>query len=370
MPALAATGSLTVMSSRRGSRTGRSWRYPAGMSSPTRAVTVGIVGAGLRGRMFADALAGLPDVAVIGFAEAAEPAAASAAAATGLPVLPSHQALLERLDPDAVIVATPDFAHRQAAVDAAHAGKHLLVEKPLATTVADAEAIATAVQASGVHATVAFENRWNPHCVQAKAAASSGGLGDPLTFTATLSNSLYVPLQMLSWAARSSPLWFLLPHTVDLALWLTERAPTSVTAVGSRGFLQSKGIDVWDVVHVLLTLEGGATVNLTSTWVLPEPSPGIVDFRFRLTGTAGSVSADLADQGLTITTDRHRSVWPLAGHIGGQPVGAPVFMAREFAAGLAAGRQVGPGVDHGLLVTRVLAAAERSLATNGQPQPL
>jgi predicted dehydrogenase len=95
---------------------------------------IGIVGAGLRGRLFADALAGRPDVALAGFAEPSPQAAAHATRATGLPVVDGHGALLE-LGLDAVIVATPDFAHRDVAVDLAQAGVHLLIEKPLATDV-------------------------------------------------------------------------------------------------------------------------------------------------------------------------------------------------------------------------------------------
>ncbi len=328
-------------------------------------LTVGIVGAGLRGRMFASALSGQPGVEVVGFAEPSPRAAEGARAATGLPVHPDHRALLDAADPDAVIVATPDFAHREPAVDVAAAGKHLLVEKPLATTLDDAHAIADAVRAGGGRCLVGFENRWNPHVVRALAAVESGALGRPVTASAVLSNTYHVPTRMLSWAARSSPAWFLMPHTVDLVTALTGQRPVSVTAAGSRGLLAARGVDTWDVVHALVVFDGGATASLSSAWVLPDAHEGIVDFRFSLIGTDGSVRADVGHQGLTVVTDALRSEWPLAGRIGPADVGAAPWMAQHFAHALLEGAELGPDVEHGLLVTRTICAIERSLDTRG-----
>ncbi|TCC28838.1 Gfo/Idh/MocA family protein [Kribbella sindirgiensis] len=324
-------------------------------------VTIGIVGAGLRGRLFAEALEGQPDVTVVGLAEPSVKVAEEARAATGLPVTASHAELLGAFDPDAVIVATPDFAHRQIAVDVAEAGKHLLIEKPVATTVDDARAIAAAVHRAGVRCLVGFENRWNPHVVQAKAAIAN--LGRPITASATLSNSFFVPTTMLSWAAQSSPAWFLLPHTLDLVLWLTGRKPESVSAVGSRGVLAERGIDTWDVVHALVTFDDGSTATLSSAWTLPDAGDGIVDFRFQVIGTGGSVTADLSHQGLTVVSDKHRSVWPVSGRIGRSQVGPAVWMVQDFAAGLVDGGDLGPGIDHGVLVTQIICAIEDSIST-------
>ncbi len=324
-------------------------------------VTIGIVGAGLRGRLFAEALEGQPDVTVVGLAEPSVKVAEEARAATGLPVTASHAELLETFDPDAVIVATPDFAHRQIAVDVAEAGKHLLIEKPVATTLDDALAIAEAVHRSGVRCLVGFENRWNPHVVQAKAAMAS--LGEPITASATLSNSYFVPTTMLSWAAQSSPAWFLMPHTLDLVLWLTGRKAVAVSAVGSRGVLAQRGIDTWDVVHALVTFDDGSTATLSSVWTLPDAGDGIVDFRFQVIGTEGSVTADLAHQGLTVVSDKYRSAWPVSGRIGRSQVGPAVWMVQDFAAGLVDGGDLGPDIDHGVLVTQIICAIETSITT-------
>lgn len=328
-------------------------------------LTVGIVGAGLRGRLFAEALRTQPGVEVAGFAEPSETTAKAAHASTNLPVFASHNELLAEQKPDAVIVATPDFAHREVAVDVAASGRHLLVEKPLATNLGDARAIADAVRRGGGRCLVGFENRWNPHAVKAHAAVAGGALGAPITYSATLSNSYYVPTQMLSWAAASSPAWFLMPHTVDLLLWLTGRAPVTVSAVGSRGVLRARGIDTWDVVHALITLDDGTTANLSSTWVLPDAGEGIIDFRLTLVGTEGALSVDMGHQGLTVVSDKYRSDWPLNGRVGRSEVGMAVWMAQDFAAALIDGTEIGPDVGHGVLVTEVICAVERSLELGG-----
>lgn len=329
---------------------------------------VGIVGAGIRGRLFAQALAGVPGVEVIGLADSSERVANEAREATGLAVHASHDEMLET-GPDAVIVATPDFAHKDAAVAAANAGCALLLEKPVATSLADAYAIRDAVRATGVRCMVGFENRWNPHLVRVGEAVHQGELGAVASQSYTLSNTYFVPTQMLSWAAKSSPAWFLMPHTTDLAIWLADSRPVEVFATGSRGLLEQRGVDTWDVVHALVTFENGSTANLTSAWILPESMDGIVDFTFQVIGSNGSVRGDLGHQGLVMATDQQRSLWPVGGTVPGELIGAPVWMARHFVRQLETGTELSPSLDEGVLVTEVICAIERSLAS-GQKEPV
>ncbi|HYI24428.1 MAG TPA: Gfo/Idh/MocA family oxidoreductase, partial [Thermomicrobiales bacterium] len=311
-------------------------------------IRVGIVGAGLRGRMYTAALAESPVAEVAAFAEPSAAVAAAAQRDTGIPVVSTHTDLLVQFDLAAVIVATPDFAHRDASVAAALAGKHLLIEKPLAMSVAEAHEIRDAVRAGGATCLVGFENRWNPHIVQAQRAIVEGAIGSHITTSATLSNTYHVPATMLSWSARSSPAWFLMPHTVDLVTHLSGRVPASVMAVASSGVLQARGIDTIDVVHALITLEDGTTASLTSSWTLPEGNDAIVDFRFQVVGTEGAIAADPIHQGLSLITDRQRTQGTLSGRIGSSLVGAPVWMAQEWVDCLDRGESLGPGVDQGV----------------------
>src|SRR5690606_16563041 len=179
----------------------------------------------------------------------------------------------------------------------------------------------------------------------------------------------FVPLEMLSWAGRSSPVWFLMPHTVDVVTWLADSPVASVRAVGSRGILREQGVDTWDAVQALLTFENGSSATLTSSWVLPGSTPSVVEFTYSLNGSEGAVRADVIDQGLTVFGAAARRQGPLSGPIGGQLVGAPVWMMREFISSLVAGTFSGPDLRTGLAVSGVLLAIEESLRTGDTVTP-
>ncbi len=321
---------------------------------------IGIVGAGTRGRMYLRALRTVPGVEVAAVADASLPTAEAIARDLGVRTYPSHTALFHGERLDAVVIATPDFAHRTPALDAARAGLHLLIEKPLASTVEDATAIRDAVDAAGVQCMVAFENRWNPAFVRARAAIDSGTVGDVVAQSAHLSNTYAVPLSMLAWSAQSSPGWFLMPHTVDLAIWLSGKRPARVYGTGFRGQLARRGIDTWDGIHALLTFEDGTSATLESLWVLPESMPSVVDFKYRLIGSDAALYIDQQDQGLWYAGERLEFPATSVLEVDGTPQGFPTWMAISFARSLLAGKVVSPGVDHGLLVTRIVQAIHES----------
>ena len=324
---------------------------------------IGIVGCGIRGRLFQRALASVGGVAVSGMCDPSPSARDLASRQFDGPVLEWYEDVYA-LGLDAAIVATPDFAHREPAVAAATAGLTLMVEKPLATTIEDAQAIQDAVAAARVECLVAFENRWNPHFVRARQLAVDGQLGLVTTMTGVLSNTYYVPLQMLSWASSSSPGWFLMPHLVDLALWMSDQGPVSVVARGTRGELVSRGVNTWDTIHALLSLDGGAVANLQSSWVLPESRPWLVDFRFETVGSQGATAVDMNNQGLHTATKTWATPWVLPADVNGEEQSMAAWMVRSFAERLLTEEPLVPGVGHGLLVTRIVEAIHSSASTN------
>src|SRR5690606_23752329 len=147
-------------------------------------------------------------------------ARAMAAQAPGASVHTDYRALIDDPRVDAVSVATPDFTHTPIILAALAAGKHVLSEKPLATTLEEAEQIAAAAKASPAKLMVDFHNRANPALVALHDAVAAGEIGRPVHGFAKLSNTTFVPLSMLSWAARSSALWFLGSHLVDVLRYI------------------------------------------------------------------------------------------------------------------------------------------------------
>lgn len=326
---------------------------------------IGIIGAGSRGKIFADVIRSKPEVTLAGIADPyARPEWVG-----DTPHYDHHSQLIARGELDAIVVATPDQTHRDPVIAAAEAKLPMLVEKPFATSIHDSEEMAQAVARNEVPLVIGFENRWNPHIVRIREALDAGELGHPVWQHAELSNTQYVPCEMLPWAAESSPVWFLMPHTVDLVTWMAGSPVTSVHAVGSRGILRQKGIDTWDAVQALLTFENGSSATLISSWLLPESAPSIVEFTYDFNGTDGAVRANIADQGITLLTDRARNQAPLAGPIAGQLVGAPVWMMHAFLDSLERQTSGSPGLRQALEVGMVLSAIEESVTTRVTVEP-
>jgi predicted dehydrogenase len=200
--------------------------------------------------------------------------------------------VLENPAVHAVSLATPDHLHRDLAVAAAQAGKHILVEKPLATTVADAEAIVQAVQANGVKLMVDFHNRVNPPMVNARSAIQRGEVGAPTYIYARLSNTTQVPTGMLRWASQSSALWFLASHMIDLVRWMLDDEVARVYAVSRTGILRGLGVDAPDFHVATVEFKHGAVAVFEHAWILPTSHATVKDLKLEILGSQGAIYID------------------------------------------------------------------------------
>jgi len=266
----------------------------------------------------------------------------------------------------AVSIATPDFAHYDVALRMIDAGKHLLIEKPLATDVDEAESIVTSAQQAGLTLMVDFHNRWSMPFVKARETVERGAIGSPVMGYARLSNTLYVPTQMLSWAARSGPQWFLLPHTVDLMRWLTGDEAHEVYATAGRHVLKQRGIDAYDAIQAVVKFEN-CFATFETSWINPESSPSVVEFLFFLTGETGRISIDNTKQGLEIGSESF--VYPRPGPLDiahGKPGTFMVQPVYHFVDCVLDNRNPLATGGDGLAVTKIIAAIERSIE-NGTP---
>jgi predicted dehydrogenase len=206
-----------------------------------------------------------------------------------------------------VSIATPDFAHTEPALRMIEAGKHVLIEKPMTTRVKDARRILDEAKRKGVRIMVDFQNRWNPVFASAKRAVSEGRIGKPIMGYARLSNPLRVPLKMLSWASKSGPEWFLLPHILDLVGWLVGETPIEVHANGRRGILEEKGVTAYDSIQAMVKF-GSFFATFESSWILPDSWPSLVDFNLTLLGSRGRIGAEGDRQGIDIAAEGYD--WP------------------------------------------------------------
>ncbi|MCY3833847.1 MAG: Gfo/Idh/MocA family oxidoreductase [Chloroflexi bacterium] len=286
-------------------------------------------------------------------------------------VYTDYRALLARSDIAAVSIATPDFAHREIAVAAAQAGKHILVEKPLATTVEDADAILQAVAKAGVKLMVDFQNRVNPPFMAARASLQNGDLGDLKYIYARLSNTKYVPTRMLPWAGQSSALWFLACHTLDLACWLLADKPKRVYAVSRSGVLRELGIDTQDFHIAIVEFERGTVVTLENSWILPESEPNVFNFKMELLGSDGALYINTSDHRMVeMYSGADHSLPDTLGLIrdadSGRLSGFVLQAIARFVEAVVDDAPVLATGEEAALVTRVLTAIEES-AREGQP---
>lgn len=259
-------------------------------------------------------------------------------------------------------IATPDFAHRDASLLMIDAGKDLLIEKPLATTIEDAEAITNAAKKRGIRMMTDFQNRWNPTFVQAKMALESGELGFPVSAYTCLSNSIQIN-EWLSWTAKSGPQWFLGPHIVDLVRWLFGQEAKKVFAVGRREILKGIGFDTYDAYQAQIIFED-AFATVESSWIVPPTWPGL-DFRMEMQTSKGKLRLEPTAPGFTISTNTQFK-WPF---IGGrqdaygkmfgffrEPILHFIDCVREDAPCLV-------DIEDGLKVTKIICAIEESIQT-------
>ncbi len=256
------------------------------MSGPR--VRIGIVGAGIWGRNHALALASHPPAELAIICDRDEARARQLAEEHGCAWTTSLDELAAS-DVQAVTIATPDHLHAAPTLQMLASGKHVLVEKPLATTVADARRMVEAAEAAGVKFMVDFHARWHPLFMGAKEYVESGKVGDPVLAYARLSDTIYVPTEMLPWAGNSGPEWFLFPHVMDVVRWILGSEPVEVFARGHRGVLEERGIHCWDAIQALFEFENGAVCTFETAWILPNSYSNVVDNRLSVVGSRGGL---------------------------------------------------------------------------------
>lgn len=259
-----------------------------------------------------------------------------------------------------VSVVTPDFAHRDVSLMIIEAGKNLIVEKPLATNVEDAQAITDAAISKGVKFMTDFQNRWNPPFIQAKQNLKSGEFGEPVSAYIRLANSIMIT-EWLSWSAKSGPQWFLGSHIVDLVCWLYGEKPIKVFATGKRKVLKSQGLDVYDAIQAQLIFENSfATID--TSWIVPKSWPAL-DFRMDILTTNGKMEIEPTFNGIMVSTDKEYKIPFIAGRQDGfgrmfgffkEPILHFIDHVRDNIPCLV-------GIEDGLINTKIIAAIEKSI---------
>lgn len=250
---------------------------------------VGIIGTGMMGTTYAEALATQVARARL-VAVAGGTRAGALGAAYGTLVEPTPDALLARSDVDVVVIATPHTTHLPLALAAAAAGKHIYLEKPMALTVAECDAILAAARAAGVRVTVASQARYNDIARRAKALIDDGTVG--------AIRMIRITSPTVGWDVPADG-WFVDPaeggafldwgpHGVDTLRWFTTSEAT--LAFGTfANFGQIPAVD--PSAMVTYRMASGAMAQLWMSYEIPAPGLGSY-MQWLLVGEHGMVEFD------------------------------------------------------------------------------
>ncbi len=224
-----------------------------------RPMRVGVIGCGYWGSKLARNFHALPESELAAVADLnPERRGHAEEHYPGARVVEDHRRLLDDPSIEAVAVATPPASHADLACQALAAGKHVLVEKPLATSLAEADAMLAAARSAKRTLMVGHTFEHNPAVERLRQIVRDGSLGRILYIQATRVNlGLFQP--------DINVIWDLAPHDLSILLFLLGEMPLRLRAEG-RSYVQP-GIE--DVAWLTLDFPGGVTAQAHLSWLDP-----------------------------------------------------------------------------------------------------
>ncbi|MBL8094033.1 MAG: Gfo/Idh/MocA family oxidoreductase [Anaerolineales bacterium] len=260
-------------------------------------LNIGVIGLGAIGQKHCSALAVLERANLCAVADVDASILATTAAQYKAAPYANAEELLKHPGLDAVVIATPDHLHREACVLAAQHGKHILVEKPLATTIDDSQAIIAAAEAGGVKLMVGFTLRFSLHYQQARKAVIDGVLGSLVSIFARRQN---VISQSDRLKGRCGVLMFLGPHDFDAMRWIVGSEPVTVYSQAATSVPSVYPIE--NETFTTIKFANGVVGCAQIGWYLQDKHPAGKDFKLDIVGDKGSLNLDQMRQGLEIYT--------------------------------------------------------------------
>lgn len=235
-----------------------------------------MIGAGGIARTHAGHLRGMDGVRITAVADPVLERAEALAAECGAQAHTELEPVLDEVD--VVYVCSPPTTHRAQVEAAAAAGKHLYIEKPIATTLEDGRAIAAAVSSGSVRAMVGFNNRFRPAFRRWRGLMCGGELGSPLTaWIVRMAPS--TPAPNANWRTTPGLLCGITiesaAHDIDLVRWAFGEV-VSVTGATASSLPELEGFD--DSLSAVLRVEDGPAVSLAVSWssAVSTSSRGVV----------------------------------------------------------------------------------------------
>jgi UDP-N-acetyl-2-amino-2-deoxyglucuronate dehydrogenase len=261
---------------------------------------IGLIGLGVAGRRHADACVKLPGVELVAAADPALPAE-SAARELGAAWYADYEPMLASERLDGVVVSLPHGLLSVAGIAVARRGLHLLLEKPMGNTLAEADAVLAAARAGGGALMVNFVHRFRAEYRSAKAAIERGAIGSPVMILDFMTSGASV-LPPWVWQAEQSGGGMMMyngVHSVDRLAWLA--GSPIARATGLAGTF-SYPVDLEDNLVGCVAFRGGlgAVIQHKST-----ATRTLGDWQTMIWGTRGAIKV-LSGGGLEIASEKEQ----------------------------------------------------------------
>jgi UDP-N-acetylglucosamine 3-dehydrogenase len=258
-----------------------------------------------------------------------------------------------------VSIALPDDSHRDVAIEAVEMGKHVLLEKPIASRLEDGLAIARVAEASDRVFMVGHNVRFDARYALAQAAVHNGEIGE-LLYVSCRRNSTVAGAER--YRDHTDTHIHLMIHDADYINWIAGAAPARVFSKCRRERLTGWGLT--DVVIAMVEYSDGMMAVLEACWAMPAVSPTQLDDRMEIVGKRGVIHLDSCDRGIQIVSEAgsvnpDSRYWP---EINEEVGGTLLEELTSFVACVEDGRRPIVGAREALAALAVVDAIGRSLA--------
>lgn len=323
-------------------------------------VKFGVIGLGWFGQKHCEALAALPHVQLHAVCTRTQSKLDDVAERHQVPrKYTDYRRLLEDPEIDAVSIVTMWDEHVAPALAALEAGKHVFLEKPMASTLQDCQAIVAAAKRARGSFMVGHICRFNPRYAAAKREIESGKLGRIVSLYSRRNIPAWVTYEILN---KIGPIMGDGVHDTDLMLWFTgDRIKTAYAQT-----LNLRGRKYPDLGWTMYRFAGGAIATLETVWCLPKGTPFAIDERMEIIGTEGAIHIQDAFPNFWVYSGEGSespdiTYWP---ELHRQRAGALRDELSYFAACIAAGRPVEIITpEESMAAVAACLAAERSADT-------
>ena len=271
---------------------------------------IGVIGLGWFGEIHCETILGIPNMELAALCTRRPDRLAEQAKKFGVKkTYTDYRDMLADKDIDAVSIVTMWDQHTEPAVAALSAGKHVFLEKPMASTVVDCKKIIAAAKKSSSILQIGHICRFNPRYRMAKQSIDEGRIGKIVA----LQSRRNIPA---AWTPtileKIGPIVGDAIHDTDLMLWFTGDRVVSAYAQT----VSVRGLRYPDIGQTMYRFKGGATATLETVWCMPEKTPFDIDERMSIIGTEGIIHVQdtFPNLGIVDKTRLHSpdtTYWPM-----------------------------------------------------------